>query len=453
MLHFRHGLCLCLALALLVSAAAAEPYEHPYPEALQIRVETEMWQADGGESIAADIPVTHNETVNQHLRTAMDQLVGQMLPYVDCRVDVLSTYRISGTRWAGFLLTGRAVTLCKADNEVITVEDTTAFCYNVQTYNMEAGQALTLTDVFADTSAAWNRMEQAARTMLYRYYPDEYRNEDALEGLITREALAQCPFLPCAGQLLVPFSLAAILPGHPQIAWLKLPYPDYRPLMRPQAIVQTDNATRPMIALTMDDGPTRINTAIALKALARYGASSTFFCVGNAVLRQPDLVRRELDFGHAVEAHSMTHETPSEQSEADMLAEYDTQMALFQSTMGIPVTLLRPPGGDLKTYVYRQTGWPLIRWNKSLSDTGAGNYRDLSWRIESKAEHGDIFLMHDIKETTAQAVPFFLEALEARGFMFATVEELLYLNGITPQPNVGYYDGLGAKTYSGTAKE
>ena len=32
--------------------------------------------------------------------------------------------------------------------------------------------------------------------------------------------------------------------------------------------------------------------------------------------------------------------------------------------------------------------------------------------------------------------------------MFATVDELLYLNGITPQPNVAYYDGFGAEDVS-----
>ncbi len=448
MLHLRRLGFLCFLLPLLVSAAAAaEPYEHPYPEALQISVETEVRQADGLGAVSVEIPVTGNEAVTHALSGTMDGLLAQMAEYADCRIDTLSTYRISGTRWAGFLLTARAVTVTKGDNEVITVEDTAAFCYNVQTYDMETGEALTLADVFSDASNAWPMIGEAARELLYSYYPGENRDEITLDILTSPQALAQCAFLPCAGQLLVPFSLAEILPEHPQIAWLKLPYPDYRALMRPQAMLQTDNSSRPMIALTMDDGPTRINTEITLTALARYGASSTFFCVGNAVVRQPDLVRRELDLGHAVAAHSMTHTTPSAQSKEDMLAEYDEQRELFQSVTGIPVTLLRPPGGDLKTYVYRQVGWPLIRWTKSISDTGDGGYLDLASRIKKKAEHGDIFLMHDTKEKTALAVPYFLENLQERGFMFATVEELLYLNGVTPQPNVGYYDGLGVKTY------
>jgi len=246
----------------------------------------------------------------------------------------------------------------------------------------------------------------------------------------------------------VPFSLQAILPDHKQIVYLVLPYPDYRPLMCAQAKLQTDNSSRPMICLTLDDGPNRVYTQAVLEGLASYGASATFFCVGRSVSMQPDLVRREMDYGNTVGAHSMTHADPWEQTHEEMLNEYDEQKQLFEDVTGVAVILFRPPGGDLKTFVTRQIGWPLIKWNKSGSDTGNDKAKDVARRVINQAAHGDIFLMHDIKEKTADAIPLILSALQERGYMFATVDELLYLNGITPQPNVGYYDGLGEKTYS-----
>ena len=190
-------------------------------------------------------------------------------------------------------------------NDAITVEMTDAMAYAVQTYDMETGAALTLADVFAQDSAAWLKIEEAAYRLLQSFYPDEPRDEAVLQAMAAREALETSAFLPCAGQLLVPFPLQRLLPSHAQIAYLKLPYPDYRTLMRPQAMLQTDNSTRPMIALTIDDGPTRIITEEILKGLAHYGADATFFCVGSNVIRQPDLVRREMDFGLTVAAHSM----------------------------------------------------------------------------------------------------------------------------------------------------
>ncbi len=439
------SICLC-ALCLPVFAAA-EPFEHPFPQALQVRVETRTRALATGAEVNVDVPVTSLASVNQALSDAADALLAQVQAVPSTRIDMLATYRVSGTKWAGFLLLGRAVTESPGANDAITVEMTDAMAYAVQTYDMETGAALTLADVFAKDSAAWTKIEEAAYRLLQSFYPDEPRDEAVLQAMAAREALETSAFLPCAGQLLVPFPLQRLLPSHAQIAYLKLPYPDYRTLMRPQAMLQTDNSTRPMIALTMDDGPSRTFTGEILAGLARYGAGATFFCVGSAVVRQPDLVRREMDFGCAVAAHSMTHKNPWEQSLNDMLSEVDEQKALFTAVTGLPVSLLRPPGGDLKTYVYRKIGWPLIRWTKSLSDTGDGNAQALAFRVTRNALHGDIFLMHDIREKTAQAVPIFLEALVERGFMFATVDELLYLNGITPQPNVAYYDGLGQKTY------
>ena len=441
MLNTRRFLVLCLVLLCTVAYAAAEPYEHPYPEALQISVETEVWPSDALGEVSVDIPVTCLDSVNGQLRTAAQALLYKAEAHADCRIDMQSTYRISGTRWAGFLLTARAVTLDKVS--AFSKEDTAALYFDVRTYDMETGKALTLLNVFAAASSAWEKIAEAARTLLNNYYPPESCGDTALDALLTLDSLYERPFLPCAGRLLVPFALADILPGHPQIAWLSLPYPDYRGLMRPRAMLQTDNSTRPIVALTFDDGPTLPYTQQVLTGLARYGAGATFFCVGDMVKNQPDLVRRQMDFASTPAAHSMTHAYPWEQTKADMLDEYSAQQRLFLRVTGLEVTLLRPPGGYMSSYIARQIGWPLIRWNKSGSDTGHLGASGIAGHVIAEAEHGDIVLMHDTKQKTADAVPLILDALTQRGFLFATVEELLYLSGVTPQPNVGYLDGLG----------
>lgn len=439
--HARRFFALCLALLCAAPMAAAEPFEHPYPEALQIQVETEMWPSAAHGDVSVDLPVTALDSVNQTLREAADALFAQTAANTDCRIDMLSTYRVSGTKWAGFLLTARAVR--SAERDSFTVEDTAALYFDVKTYDMETGKALTIADVFAETSSAWTKLADAARAMLESYYPGEARDETALEAMLSPEALSASPFLPCAGQLLVPFRLQMILPDHPQIAWLKLPYPDYRGLMRPQAILQADNSTRPMIALTFDDGPSRVYTQEVLTALSRYGAGATFFCVGNTVIKQPDLLRREMDFGHTAGAHSLSHQNTLEQSAQDMLAEFTVQKELFAETTGLPAVMLRPQGGDAKTYIARKIGWPLIAWNKSGSDTGPIGARTIASHVAASVGHGDIVLLHDVKAKTAEAVPLLLAALTERGYMFATVDELLYLYGITPEPNTVYANGLG----------
>lgn len=60
-------------------------------------------------------------------------------------------------------------------------------------------------------------------------------------------------------------------------------------------------------ALTFDDGPHPEFTPRLLDILAKHRARATFFVVGEAASRQPDLVRRMAMEGHAIGNHSWNH--------------------------------------------------------------------------------------------------------------------------------------------------
>lgn len=49
--------------------------------------------------------------------------------------------------------------------------------------------------------------------------------------------------------------------------------------------------------------------------------------------------------------------------------------------------------------------------------------------------------MHDIHKKTAIGSETFLSEMTQMGFMFATVEELLYLHGYEIEPNMVYHSG------------
>src|SRR4051812_36678291 len=67
------------------------------------------------------------------------------------------------------------------------------------------------------------------------------------------------------------------------------------------------SAARNEIALTIDDGPDPLVTPHVLAVLERYGARATFFCIGEAAQRHPDLCRAIVQRGHAIENHSQRH--------------------------------------------------------------------------------------------------------------------------------------------------
>jgi len=65
--------------------------------------------------------------------------------------------------------------------------------------------------------------------------------------------------------------------------------------------------TERVVALTFDDGPHAEFTPRLLSILHRHGARATFFMVGTAAARHPELVRLVAAQGHAVGNHSWDH--------------------------------------------------------------------------------------------------------------------------------------------------
>ena len=97
------------------------------------------------------------------------------------------------------------------------------------------------------------------------------------------------------------------------------------------------------IALTFDDGPDPAWTPKILDVLARQHVPATFFVVGSAVARNPQLARRIVREGHEIGAHTFTHpdlaEVPGWRRD---LEDSQAQLAIAYAT-GRSTSLLRPP--------------------------------------------------------------------------------------------------------------
>ncbi|MEO0495462.1 MAG: polysaccharide deacetylase family protein, partial [Actinomycetota bacterium] len=61
---------------------------------------------------------------------------------------------------------------------------------------------------------------------------------------------------------------------------------------------------RRAVALTFDDGPCQGSTEALLDSLGELGVPGTFFCVGDNVRANPEIIRRQLAEGHCVGSHS-----------------------------------------------------------------------------------------------------------------------------------------------------
>jgi peptidoglycan-N-acetylglucosamine deacetylase len=199
------------------------------------------------------------------------------------------------------------------------------------------------------------------------------------------------------------------------------------------------------VVLTFDDGPAEPTPQI-LEALKRECVQATFFLIGKNAKEMPHLVKREIEEGHTVGYHSMTHPDRTlrlmslNDAKTDIdegIAEVDK--AAFGKVGEHPQPFFRFPGfadtPELLKYVHGR-GMAVFG-----SDVWASDWRMMTPQEELKLvlerlekEKKGIVLFHDNKPITAKMLPDFLRALKERGFK---VVHLVPGSGETPVAEAG----------------
>ncbi|RSK45394.1 polysaccharide deacetylase family protein [Hymenobacter rigui] len=138
----------------------------------------------------------------------------------------------------------------------------------------------------------------------------------------------------------------------------------------PECVWRLPAAGPPTIYLTFDDGPIPEETPFVLEQLARVGAHGTFFCVGDNLLRHPEVARQVLAGGHRLANHTFHHISGWSHTQADYLRDVARcQEVLFQLQPEAR-PLLRPPYGRITRGLARQLHHThqIIMWDMLTCD-------------------------------------------------------------------------------------
>lgn len=206
------------------------------------------------------------------------------------------------------------------------------------------------------------------------------------------------------------------------------------------------------IAFTFDDGPSKDATNRILDTLQKYNGRATFFVLGTRVGSYPDEVKRAYSMGCEIGSHSWSHANLRKISKQERKQEINKTNAIVKEVIGVEPTLFRVPYGDYKG-IRSDFNLPLIQWSIDTEDwrykdkpgsgrTQAQRNADMQKIISSVVDHatgGEIVLMHDIYDMTADAFEQIAAQLNAEGFKFVTVHELYVIYGKTLEPGVVYF--------------
>ena len=180
-----------------------------------------------------------------------------------------------------------------------------------------------------------------------------------------------------------------------------------------------------LVALTFDDGPNAATTPQALDILAKYHVKGTFFMLGKNIAGNEQLVKRVHDEGHEIGNHSWSHpQLPTLALEQAKKQIEDTQAAL-RAVIGESPKMMRPPYGAINNTLRNAVDMSFIMWNVDSLDWKNRNTGSIMEQVKKQTYPGSIILMHDIHQTTINALPSVIEYLKKNGYTLVTVSELL----------------------------
>ena len=194
----------------------------------------------------------------------------------------------------------------------------------------------------------------------------------------------------------------------------------------------TVDPSKPMIALTFDDGPRASVTNRILDSLSQYGGRATFFMVGTNVPHNGDVIRRMVAQGCEVANHTNDHKYISKLSSDGIVSQVSAVNQKVAAVCGVSPVVMRPPGGYVDAHslsVLGSMGMPAIMWSIDTRDWQHRNAQRTINNVLSQVKDGDIILMHDIYDATADAAVVLIPELTARGYQLVTVSELAAARG------------------------
>ena len=177
----------------------------------------------------------------------------------------------------------------------------------------------------------------------------------------------------------------------------------------------------PVIYLTFDDGPIPELTPWVLDVLKKYGVNATFFCVGDNIIKHPELFQRIITEGHQVGNHTFNH-----------LKGWQVKNAVYSENIEkcqklTKTNLFRPPYGRIKKSQYKLLveNYKVVFWDVLSYDydklTSPKKCLDNSIRY---TRNGSIIVFHDnikAQKNLKYALPHYIEHFLKLNYKFAIV--------------------------------
>ena len=395
------------------------------------------------EKVSIEYPITENEKINRLISESIDKIDRDF----QNTVLLATVFDKPMTETIGYQVTHNTsealsiVANIKQDMNGAHPASMTQFW----TFDKKSGEVVGLADFTEQSDEAAEAIISAAKNSISQTIKQRQQPEIDLNEIINKEALSnfiitndgnalawplgQSSLLPSSyGELTINVSISSVskhLQNPTARKFANIPKPAEKPKPAPATPIPT--VANKTIALTFDDGPGPYTEKL-LDILDKYDAKATFFLIGSKVSARADTLRRMQSRGHQLGNHSWSHPELNKVSAEQLASEIDQTNNAIKQAVGTKPNIIRPPYGAFNRAVleqFRQRGMSAVVWSVDTRDWADRNSEIVCSRAVAGARNGAVILMHDIHQTSVNAVPCILNSLKQQGYSFVTVQNLI----------------------------
>ncbi len=190
------------------------------------------------------------------------------------------------------------------------------------------------------------------------------------------------------------------------------------------------------VYLTFDDGPDDKNTPAILDILKNENVPATFYVLGEMVEKNPDVLKRIFDEGHAIGNHSYNHVYKEVYASPwAYMEQFIKTDEIIMAYVGVRPLITRAPGGTAGAFdanyweMIKSMGYVEHDWNIATQDStsqrpnASTQINNILRQLGQNPPRNVILLMHSNadKEETVKALPEIIKLFKDWGYQFGVV--------------------------------
>ena len=307
----------------------------------------------------------------------------------------------------------------------------------IRRFNLKTGDILVPQQILKDN------YRQRCSQYFMKYFDKEYKKEQLAKDwkkYLTPDANNFNKFIVTNSGITFCFDEGTVLKKSEGIAYAGMASVMSKEILREHIIQRYIDPSKPMVALTFDDGPGGESEDRILTCLENNNSVATFFYQGMFIGGREEKIKRAKSIGCEIGHHTWNHPVLTSLNDDEVSAQItNTNNAIYNACGAYP-TVFRPSYGMTNDKINQISGMPVIMWSIDTLDWKLRDGQKIYDKVVNSGNlDGKIVLMHSIHGFTADAVDSLVPWLKSRGYQLVTVSEMIkYKTGADPVPGAVY---------------